>query len=316
MLRTTQLDIPSQWIFKHFLNLDVDLVGQSITIKSPFNPNDKNPSFYLKYNDNFQQYFFIDYNRKIEGNAETFIKLLFNVSVNEANSIIREAYNKSDDTKVYNCETQIESRKTKIIDYKLGYWTNKNYNFWLKFGINKFILDYYNVKPLSEFVIQNINGVFTIKREILYGYFNKYGMLYKIYIPDSDFKFYYVQDFISGTCQLTYKTDYLLIMSSLKDMMSFKSLNIGNIECVAPNSETSFIRLGYINAYKVHYKKIGVLFDNDLAGINGSKSYKNYYNIEYLNLPLSKDVSDSVRDYGIEKVKEIIIPILIKHFKS
>lgn len=57
------------------------------------------------------------------------------------------------------------------------------------------------------------------------------------------------------------------------------------------------------------------MFDNDQAGIKAMETYKDKYGIKGALLPLSKDLSDSGRDHGILKVKEVLTPILKQALK-
>ena len=83
-----------------------------------------------------------------------------------------------------------------------------------------------------------------------------------------------------------------------------------NAEFVAPDSENTIIPQGAITMYKTKYQKIITLFDNDDAGKKASERFVDSYNIPGVILPLSKDLSDSVRDYGIEKTREVLYPLL------
>ena len=130
--------------------------------------------------------------------------------------------------------------------------------------------------------------------------------LYKIYQPYlTENKFIKVRDYIQGTDQLTYKTKYLAICSSLKDVMAFTKLGYQEVEAIAPDSENTLISEHVINSYKLKYNKIFTLFDNDDAGIKAMRTYQSKYSIKPVLLPLSKDLSDSVRDYGLLQVKQI-----------
>jgi DNA primase len=87
-------------------------------------------------------------------------------------------------------------------------------------------------------------------------------------------------------------------------------LGYNEAEAVAPDSENTVIAEHVISAYKLKYKNICIMFDNDEAGINAMKNYEMKYDIKSALLPLSKDLSDSIRDYGIRKVQEVLTPIL------
>jgi hypothetical protein len=92
--------------------------------------------------------------------------------------------------------------------------------------------------------------------------------------------------------------------------MAFNKLNYKNAEAIAPDSENTLIPEHIISAYKHKYKGICTLFDNDLAGIESMKKYKDKYDIPYVVLDMSKDLSDSLRDHNIIKVKEVLTPLL------
>ena len=72
----------------------------------------------------------------------------------------------------------------------------------------------------------------------------------------------------------------------------------------------------YIKSLKKKYKDICVVFDNDEAGIKAAQKYQERYGISYVVLDMSKDLSDSVRDFGIQKVKEKLHGLLTNVFKK
>jgi 5S rRNA maturation endonuclease (ribonuclease M5) len=110
--------------------------------------------------------------------------------------------------------------------------------------------------------------------------------------------------------QLTYKTKYLLISSSLKDGLSFTNFGINNIETVAPDSENTLIPKETIEKFINRYTKIIVLFDNDEPGQKSAQKYIDKYNCLNINLGMSKDLSDSIIEYGAKEVKEKVYKLL------
>jgi 5S rRNA maturation endonuclease (ribonuclease M5) len=155
-----------------------------------------------------------------------------------------------------------------------------------------------------------------IKGLYLYGYFKADGTLYKIYQPKTlDKKFIKVSSYIQGMHQCTGEK-HLIITSSLKDIMSIKSLKL-SIDIIAPDSENTMIKQEVMEELENKYKKIIVLFDNDDAGIEAMKKYKEKYSfIETTILPMSKDVSDSIKDFGAKEVRNRLVPILDKKIQN
>ena len=92
--------------------------------------------------------------------------------------------------------------------------------------------------------------------------------------------------------------------------MTFDKLSIGNIESIAPDSENTMISETVIKQLKSRYSKIIILFDNDEPGIKAAQKYKEKYGLDYVILPLEKELSDSVKLHGIDKVKEVLFPLL------
>ena len=88
-----------------------------------------------------------------------------------------------------------------------------------------------------------------------------------------------------------------------------------NVEVIAPDSENTLIKPYVINNLKEKYSKVITLFDNDQAGHNAIKKYKEAYNIHGTFLEIEKDLSDAVKLHGINKIKEIIAPLLSKTLK-
>jgi DNA primase len=92
--------------------------------------------------------------------------------------------------------------------------------------------------------------------------------------------------------------------------MAFNKLGISNIEAIAPDSENTMIGEKVIGELKLKYNKIVVLFDNDEPGIKAAERYKDKYGFSYILLPMEKDLSDSVKEHGIDKVREVLFPLL------
>jgi 5S rRNA maturation endonuclease (ribonuclease M5) len=180
------------------------------------------------------------------------------------------------------------------------------------------MLDAYNVSPLEYYKLSRNEpdgsvSEITITGFNLYGYFKNDGTLYKIYQPKIlNRKFLKMANYIQGSEQLTLTKDYLVITSSLKDVMAFNKLGFNNVECIAPDSENTIIKETSIEKLKSKYKSICVLFDNDDAGKMAMEKYKERYGLSYIVLDMEKDVSDSIKAHGLQKVKEELFPLLKK----
>jgi hypothetical protein len=311
MLSTTDLnfthDLPDTWVFEHYTALPEMLIGQSVKIRSAFNANDKVPSMIIYLDDRDLKYKFKDFSSGLFGDCINLVQYLYNLTYTEAIKKIQSDYAGVPDAKKRQI---VKHDRYKVTDYQIRLWNNEDVKYWSQYKLGSDILEKYEVYPLEYYVMtkKEIDGTlrsFRKTQQYTYGYFNSSGDLIKIYQPKLlEKKFIKVKHYLQGLDQLTYSTKYLLITSSLKDLMCFMRLGIGNIESVAPDSENTIIEAKVMEEFLSKYTKVLVLFDNDEPGKKSAVKYKELYGVDSINLDLSKDLSDSVKDYSIKKVKE------------
>lgn len=317
-------EVPREWVFEYYLNLNEKLCGQDVKIKSPFTTGDKNPSMFVYWSKTSNCYMFKDFSTGKTGDGVTLVKNILNLNTRgEAAFKMMTDYNKFilTNKEDYSLREFKVQQKYKVSEFKVRSWSKQDQKFWTQFYIGSKLLEFYNVKPLESYrMIKEINGdlkELEVKgNHYLYGYFRADGTLYKIYQPMvKDHKFIKVREYIQGTDQLTYNKKYLVITSSLKDVMGFIKLGYPETESVAPDSENILIGSHVMDSYKLKYKGICTLFDNDKAGIEAMVKYEERYGIKGALLPMSKDLTDSMKDNNIIKVKEVLTPLLKKALK-
>jgi 5S rRNA maturation endonuclease (ribonuclease M5) len=309
-------EVPKEWVFEYYLNLREKLTGQNIKMLSAFNVKDKVPSMFV-YQDN-GKYKFKDFSSGFQGDQIELVKYLFQYDT-RIKSISRIL---SDYQEYLKHNAPVERGpiqfydKFKVVDFEMRHWNTLDQKYWTQFKIGSSILSQYNVVPLEFFTMSKTepDGSITsykFSRPYVYGYFREDGELYKIYMPKvPEKKFIKIQNYTQGMDQLKYDSKYLLIVSSLKDLMSFRRLGIGNIECIAPDSENTMIGESIIKSLSKRYNSIIVLFDNDEPGLKAAKRYQDKYGIKSINLDMSKDLSDSVKDHGVEAVRDKLLSLL------
>jgi hypothetical protein len=310
-------DVPREWAFEHYLNLTEKLTGQDIKMKSVFNPREKTPSMCI-YIDRNSIYKFKDFSSGNGGDSIALVQSLFNLPTRGSASYkIIEDYNQYVLNNGYNpIKSYKQHSKFKVTDYEMRHWNTLDQKYWMKYHIGSRLLSRYNVVPLEYYVMtktdeNDVVSSITIKGNYMYGYFKDDGTLYKIYQPKvKDSKFIKVRDYIQGSEQLTYDKPYLIITSSLKDLMAYNKLKISNSESIAPDSENTMIPENIMNSISSKYKGVCVLFDNDEAGIKAAEKYKLKYGFNYIVLNLEKDLSDSIEKHGVEKTRNVLLPLL------
>tara|TARA_R110000823_G_scaffold98992_4_gene213887 strand:- start:3340 stop:4323 length:984 start_codon:yes stop_codon:yes gene_type:complete len=313
-------EIPTGWPFEYYLGLSEHLDGQDVKIKSIVNTTEKTPSMCVYFDVNSERYKFKDFSSGHGGDSVELVKILFTLkSRGHAAMKLMEDYNQyllsntSNPIKEY----KVHSRY-KVTDYEIRHWTTVDEKYWTKFNIGSKLLEKYNVAPLEYYKmakedVEGIESSITIKGISIYGYFKNDGTLYKIYQPKvSDKKFIKVKNYIQGSDQLKFDKRYLIVTSSLKDLMAFNRLKLTNTESIAPDSENTLIPESMLKNIIKKYKKIFVMFDNDEAGIRSMKMYKEKYDFDYVVLDMEKDLSDSIKKYGITKTRETLMPLFKK----
>lgn len=306
-------DVPVSWIFEHFCKLKEKLNGHDVKIKSMFNPKERTPSMCIYLNKD-KVYRYKDFSSGKGGNAVDMVKELYSLTYHKAGQLIVEKYNDFvlHNNGGYDLQEFKQASKYKVTSSTPRQWTTQDQYFWTQFNIGTKLLTEHNVVPLEYYCMEKDDKELRIRGNYLYGYYKKDGTLYKIYQPKTlDKKFIKVSDYVQGSEQLK-QHPYLLITSSLKDIMALKSLKL-TIDIIAPDSENSLIRKELMTEYFKTYKKVIVMFDYDEAGIRAMEKYKELYpEVQVAVLPMSKDPSDSIRDYTAKEVRARIVPILNK----
>jgi hypothetical protein len=317
-------EVPREWVFEFYLNLEEKLTGQDVKLKSKFNHADKNPSMYVYYAKTPGKYMFKDFSANKAGDGVTLVQALFNLtSRGEAAHKIIEDYNhftltNKEDYKLREFKIR---QKYKVSHFDVRGWNTSDEKYWMKYMIGSKLLEQYHVSPFNQYTMTKEEDEekkkLVIKGPRIYGYFRTDGTLYKIYQPMvRENKFIKVQDYIQGTDQLTMKVPFLVICSSLKDIMDFVKLGFNNAEAVAPDSENTLIPEHVIAAYRHKYKGVCTLFDIDEAGIKAMQTYKDKYSLPSVHLKMEKDLSDSVAAHGLHKVRETLTPLLKKALRG
>ena len=311
-------DVPVAWIFEHFCKLKEKLNGHDVKIKSLFNLKERTPSMCIYYDAKKSSYRYKDFSSGKGGSAIDLVKDIENLSYHKACSLVVEKYNDFvlHNNGGYDLQEFKQASKYKVSSYIFRSWNTQDQYFWTQFNIGTRLLEEYNVRPLSAYTMHKETDSGPIDLAItgnyLYGYFKKDGTLYKIYQPKTlDKKFIKVADYIQGSEQLK-NHKWLIITSSLKDLMALRSLKLP-LDIIAPDSENTVIRKEVMESYINRYEKVIVMFDFDEPGIKAMEKYKELYpEIEYTALPMSKDPADSIKDYGAKEVYYRIVPLLNK----
>jgi len=310
-------DVPVTFIFEHFCKLEQKLTGDDIKIKSLFNPDERTPSMCI-YCTPSGEYKFKDFSTGKQGSAIDMLKMLTGLSYYKVSNLVIEKYNDFilHNNGGYDVEKFIKASKYRVTTHAVRNWSTQDQYFWTQFNIGTKLLTEHRVAPLEYYTMTKDSNKLTIRGLYMYGYFKEDGTLYKIYQPKTlDKKFIKVANYVQGWEQLR-KHSNLVITSSLKDVMSIKSLKL-EIDVIAPDSENTILKQDVMEELNNRYKNIILLFDNDEAGIKAMEDYKERYPfVKPTVLPMSKDISDSIKDHGAKNVRNRLVPILDKKIQG
>ena len=217
---------------------------------------------------------------------------------------------------------EIKETSNCIIQVQVKEFSKEELEWWNSYGISNKLLKKYHVFSLQH-VFLNGELKFTSTYQCpIYGYYfgkDKNGKeLWKIYFPNNKEKgIRFLNNLptkkLQGYKQLPKTGDLLVITKSMKDVISMRAFGIS---AVAPSSESTFCSKEQVEEFKERFKRIIVMYDQDRPGKHNMWKIRNEYpELEYFLIPKdynSKDFSDLVKNYGIEKIKTLILEFLIK----
>lgn len=208
----------------------------------------------------------------------------------------------------YGNQQVIERRPTKLAK-RARKWSEEDKNFWSQFHISKRLLTKFGVEPIDYFWINEARY-----RCHTPSYVYNINGSYKIYRPfETEGKWYSntSKDDIQGWEQLKDNGDIVILASSLKDVMC---LNVLGYEAIALQSEMQMPDATLINQLRGRFEVVAVLYDNDFEketnpGQTMANKICSEFNLINIILPAhykSKDISDLIRDHGIEVAEKIV----------
>lgn len=202
------------------------------------------------------------------------------------------------------------ARRETIIQIKRRPWSARDAEYWSTFCIPKSLLIKFDVYPIEYFWI---NETRFHPSTVTYA-FRFASTRFKIYSPhEEDYKWYsnVGRETIQGFQQLPGSGEVVYLTSSLKDVMC-----LGVLQCpaVALQSEMLVPHEDTIQSLQERFKEVIVLYDNDFdkeinSGQEMAEKICRTYGLTNLVIPSyyrSKDISDLIRDHGLETAKDVI----------
>lgn len=182
-------------------------------------------------------------------------------------------------------------------------WGVRNLEYWKQYHITQEWLEYFNVKPIKAFWLNEQRYNTAFENAYCYYFYNNKK---KIYLPDREYARFYqnTSSLIQGLEQLPETGDVLVITKSYKDVIS---LRMFGIFAIAPASESVLISPELISELSTRFTSIYSLMDNDRAGKHMAWLLRKEFNIPPLLFPkdMKKDWSDNLKHYGTQFILEL-----------
>jgi hypothetical protein len=303
--------INQESIMNHYSGLDVS--SKKLALSPLRNDNHVTVSFYKSKSGILYMHDFAT-NEHID--CWNLVMRLYNCNYYEALKIIAQDFGliegKSSNTPIKIVEPLKETETAKI-QVQIKDFTEKELEWWKSFGISKKTLKKYHVFSLQHVFLNGELKFSSSEQCPIYGYYfgkDKNGEeKWKIYFPmRTEFRFLNntSKKLLQGYKQLPKTGDLLVISKSMKDIMAMYEFNIPTI---APNSETLFINDKQLEEFRQRFKHILIFYDNDRPGrYNMAKIRREHPELNYYFLPksLSKDFTDTIKQVGIDKMRELV----------
>lgn len=207
----------------------------------------------------------------------------------------------------------IKENNSAKIQVQIKDYNEKELEWWNQFGISIKLLKKYHVYSLQHVFLNGELKFSSSEKCPIYGYYfgkDKNGdEKWKVYFPtrtEARFLNNTNKKLLQGYKQLPKTGDLLVITKSMKDVIAMYGFGIA---ACAPNSETLFISDKQLEEFKQRFKHILIMYDNDRPGkYNMAKIRREYPELNYYFLPryLAKDFTDSIKQVGVENMKEYI----------
>lgn len=305
--------ISEETLMEHYLGIPV----KKGIFRSPLR-TDNNPTCSFD-RDKYGRLVFKDFNGSFYGDAFEVVKRLYNVPYYEALNIIANDFGIIEIPRLVKhpkiieySNTQFEESGPSNIQIEVQPFSEQELKWWESFGITQELLKKYNVYSCKNVFLNGSYLTSSSETDFIFAYYR--GSIdgidyFRIYFPmRKHFRFLsnWTAKMIQGAKQLPKTGDFLVITKSMKDVMTLASFGI---TAIAPNSETLFLSEEQYEKVKKRFKRIILLYDNDLAGIsNMNKIRKSFKDISCVWIPrkYAKDISDFRKKYGEENTKKLI----------
>lgn len=283
-------------------------------INSPFRKDEK-PSFSLYFN-NEGNVLYKDFATNENGTVFTAICRLFRLSFDE---MIQLVYNDIKSGKISSNGTQLNVRDNYAshkrtndikIEIRTREWRDWDIKYWSSFGISVDWLDFAEIYPITHYFLTKNDRTYTMRAEkYAYAYVERKegNITIKVYQPLCPMFKWPANNNDGSTIALWSKIpqfgNVICICSSVKDALCLWG-NTG-VPAVALQGEGYPMSSHAINDLKGRFKRVIIILDNDIPGLEYSVKLANSTGFQNIILPPfrgGKDISDYYKVIGNKSI--------------
>lgn len=277
--------------------------------------NDKKPtaSFYRNKNN---ELIFHDFGTGFQGNFIAVVMRLYNCSYYSALRLIAKDFGLIETStphprkKIIITEEKFSEKLETIIQIERQDFTENELSWWKSYGISLATLNHYKVFSCKSVFLNGYYFTSSNRHNPIFGYYGGKSNnieYWRIYFPRKR-NYRFISNWkatqLQGAKQLK-NTSYVVITKSLKDVMT---LYENEINSCAPTCEQILIKPSQFNRLSNKYNDIFVLFDNDLAGVQGANKYRKQFGCKciFIKRKYAKDISDLFKNKSLFEFNEAI----------
>lgn len=186
-------------------------------------------------------------------------------------------------------------------------WNTRELLYWDRYHIDKSILDTYFTTVIQMYWLTEEQKKPIMCRGMGFAYriFDKYQLYFPYAERDKKFRNDWNELCVPGHAQLQFNSDTCIITKAMKDVMCMRSFGY---EVVAPRGENILLPDEFITFLKRHYRRILVLFDNDMKHKGDEYEFDKIYVPKIMDT--DKDPSDFCDNHGEKETRKMLKSII------
>ncbi len=187
------------------------------------------------------------------------------------------------------------------------FFDSQELRFWNKGNINRDLLNRYQTTSVRTYWLYDdqMYPRFAPRHSYAYRIWDKYQLYFPREGKKRKFRTDWTYPCVPGFLQLEYNSPLLVITKSMKDVMLLRSFGY---EAISPRGENILVPVECIEMMKRKYKRIVILFDNDMKHKGDEYEFEKVY-VPQIK-PNDKDSFDFCSNHGPQETKLMLQQII------